>query len=37
MSRAQKRILNELEEIKKDPPSNCNWTQMIIFLNGMGL
>ena len=24
MSRAQKRILNELEEIKKDPPSNCN-------------
>ena len=24
MSRAEKRILNELEEIKKDPPSNCN-------------
>ena len=24
MSRAKKRILNELEEIKTDPPSNCN-------------
>ena len=24
MSRAEKRIQNELNEIKKDPPSNCN-------------
>ena len=24
MSKSTKRILNELEEIKKDPPSNCN-------------
>lgn len=24
MSKSSKRIMNELEEIKKDPPSNCN-------------
>ena len=24
MSKSSKRILNELEEMKKDPPSNCN-------------
>ena len=24
MSKSNKRIMNELEEMKKDPPSNCN-------------